>query len=197
MSSNKTVIVLRSFVYSMKPQPGAKTAVSFRVPAGDFELTDEMLANPWIYRDFADGCIESPAQAAERARVAHAAAQKADAEADRSRIRAEQAFARATGGQRYTDMSQEELNKVLNTPVNELNRQAGDGIDKTVAEKEAAAKEAADKAAAEKEAAKVAAEKEAADKAAFDKAAAEETAKKNGEAAAEEAAKAKNGGKAK
>lgn len=88
--------VIRPFVYTRKPPKGLKVPVErwFKVGTGQ-EIDDEMAADPFISKYFADGCIETPAQAQERARVATEQAARIQREADEANKFAQQAYDRA------------------------------------------------------------------------------------------------------
>jgi hypothetical protein len=106
------------------------------------EVPDEVAADPWITKYFADGCIEKPEQTAARLQKTNAQKQQEIDAAQRIIDQAEAAFKRATATADTTQVRNEDLDQALNTPVNELRIQHGAGIDppKDEAAKKAKAK---------------------------------------------------------
>lgn len=142
----KVVTLLKPFVYSKPARPGSRlpTETHFHPRKGEnqtwlpteVEIPDEIHADPWVSEDFADGAIESP-EVAERRKAAVAAKVAKDAEAnERIRKQAEQAMNRARGNAGVRKVNKEQLEKDLNTPVNELGAARGADIDPTAAESE-------------------------------------------------------------
>ena len=88
--------VIKPFVYTRTPPKGLKVPVErwFKVGAGQ-EIDDEIAADPFISVRFADGCIENPEQAQERARIATEKAARTQREADEANLFAKQAYGRA------------------------------------------------------------------------------------------------------
>jgi hypothetical protein len=87
--------VVRPFVYTRKPPKGLKVPVELWFKVGVHEIDDETASDPFISKYFADGCIETPAQAQERARVATEQATRIQREADEANLFAKQAYDRA------------------------------------------------------------------------------------------------------
>lgn len=165
-----SIRVTRPFTFSYPLGRGEKVAREKLFPIGDHEVDDEIAKHPWIARDFADGCIETPAQAQERAQAAAIVASKAQDDADYWKAHAEAAMRRAESlslVQTHGDAAA--LERELNTPINQLGARQGAGISSstpgsTPTAADEAAKAAADEAAkaAAEEAAKAAADAEAA-----------------------------------
>lgn len=123
--------VLKPFVLSIKAQVNQKLPTEIKFKPGVHEISEE-IANHWYIREYADGCIETPEQAAARIQAAAAEAERVEKENEKSRREAEAAFRRATGAsgeKKPLDMSDEKLQKELNTPVNQLQANAGKDID--------------------------------------------------------------------
>jgi hypothetical protein len=116
-----TIRVKKTFVYSRPPKEGEKLAVERTFLPGEHEIDDEMAAHPWIAEHFADGHIESPAEAKARAEAAEAAATVAAAEAAQVQALADAAVARMAVG-RGEEASKDDIEKELNTPVSKLRK---------------------------------------------------------------------------
>lgn len=95
----------------------------------DLELPDEVAAHPWVALDFADGAIESPAQAAERAKVLAAQKIAADTAAEKINKQSELALARATGKAAVDAAAGAAVVSDLDTPVNVLAAKSGHDVD--------------------------------------------------------------------
>ncbi len=136
--------VLRPFVYSTKPSPGHKLPTERRFARGHHEIADDdpMLRDPWITKHFADGAIETPEAAAERARLLVEKADADAAEARRVQASADAALARAGSANPATKVNYAEHERALNTPVNELKGASGESIDKVSPDQARAAAEA-------------------------------------------------------
>jgi hypothetical protein len=100
----------------------------------EVELPDDVATHPWVADDFADGAIESPAQAAARVTALVAEKDRNAEDAARINAQAEQAMRRATGNAVVRKASSSDMEKELNTPVNELGAQQGKDIDSPPAE---------------------------------------------------------------
>jgi hypothetical protein len=136
--------VLKPFVFTPTPTPGVRgqpQEIAFKVgPNGEameYEIPDEVWAHPWMKKDFADGKIESPAQAAIRTAAEAKKAEDAAAEAAAAKARAEAAVARMEAAQ---GIRQEQVNadaKLLDTPRGQLRtvgNQGGSDMDVPVDE---------------------------------------------------------------
>jgi hypothetical protein len=140
----QTVIVLRPFVFTFAPIHGhQKLATELKItPERDpltkewkpteRELSDDILAHPWISEHFADGCIERPEKTKERMEAAQA---KKDAEIKASAkivADAEAALARASRGTQIKQGREADVQRDLNTPINQLRSRQGDDIDQPI-----------------------------------------------------------------
>jgi hypothetical protein len=114
--------VKKTFVYSRPPKEGEKLAAEKTFHPGEHEVDEEMASHPWIREHYADGCIESPAEAAARAAETKAAAEKAAIEAAQVQALADAALARMATGAAGTTATKEEIEAELNTPVAKLRR---------------------------------------------------------------------------
>lgn len=149
-----TVIVIKPFVFS-RPVAAAKAGVTAVLPhekrfvpnkskeTGAWEPTEmqmpaDIYADPWISVGFADGAIESPTVTQQRLQVVADRAAAQAKENDRQNKLAEAALARAQGKTNLTAppaVDDAQLEKDLNTPINELVRAAGTDVDKAPAPK--------------------------------------------------------------
>jgi hypothetical protein len=132
-------VLLKPFVFSRPAVSGRLSETVKFVPQKDpdtgayipteIEMEDEIAEHPWIREHFADGCLESPERTQQRLAVAQAKKDKANKDAAKIKKQSEEAFRRATGGAEVKKTSDQELQKALNTPVNELAAARGKGID--------------------------------------------------------------------
>jgi hypothetical protein len=120
--------VLKPFVFSSLPPNGSKLPVERHFAKGVKDIDEAMANHPWIRDEYADGHIERPEQARARLRAAAIAAKQAADEAAQVNRLAEEAIAR-TVAQSGTTASNEEIERELNTPANELQRQRGAALD--------------------------------------------------------------------
>lgn len=136
--------VLRPFVYSTKPAPGHKLPTERHFSRGHHEIAegDPMLSDPWVTKHFADGAIETPAAAAERAKKLAAKAATDAEEGLRAQASADAAFARAGASNPAAKVNYEEHQKALNTPVNQLKGASGTSIDEVSPDQARASAEA-------------------------------------------------------
>lgn len=138
----KTVTLLRPFVFSsppkdehhklpreqwFKPQKDAATGDWVPTPV---ELPDDVANHPFIAEHYADGCIERPEITAERVAALQAKRQQEDEVNARELRKAEEALKRASGTHEVHKAIDEDVERQLNTPVNQLNAQQGQGIGK-------------------------------------------------------------------
>lgn len=141
------VIVLRPFVFTFPPKSKAQKLVTEYpvTPRQDpttkvwipttIELPDEIAAHPWIAEQFADGRIERPEHTAARLKAANDIKAKEAEEHKRILAQAEAALARTAAVTARVAASDEEVNKELDTPLDQLQRQQGGAdLDKTVTE---------------------------------------------------------------
>lgn len=123
-----TIKVLKSFVFSTPVAEGVNgPAVEKRFTPGVHEINDEMWNHPWVSKSLADGCIESPAQTLERAKKERIDAVQAQENAERATAAANAAFARLQASVPGNTASKEEIEKELNTPVNQLRKKGAMG----------------------------------------------------------------------
>ena len=128
--------VLKPFVFTPTPNSGVRgqpQEIHFKVhPNGDpieYDVPEAVAMHPWIAVDFADGKVENPQQAKERAAAALAHAEATAREAAAAQARAEMAVARFDRSQQVASQVSAADAKNLNTPVNALNRGGGGGDD--------------------------------------------------------------------
>lgn len=137
----RRIHVLKAFVFSL---PGkAREGLTNLLPrerkfvAGYHDVGPEVYEHPHIARDFADGHIESPQQEAKRLADEQAELQKRIEAAAAAQKHAQEVLARMRPPIEIDD----DLQKGLNTPVNELQLQQGSsaaaGVILTAEEKEA------------------------------------------------------------
>jgi hypothetical protein len=129
----RTITVLKPFIFS---SPGADRGDANLVnlipkerkfEIGEHDVTEEVYLNPYIYRDYADGHIESPEQAIARHRAIIEKSERDKLEAHEQLERANAALARSRPIIGMTDA----LQKELNTPVSVLRAQnAGARVNK-------------------------------------------------------------------
>jgi len=121
--------VLKPFVFTHPADEHTRVASESRFVPGIHEVPESVANHPWIQAG-ADGKIESAAQAA--AREANEAARQKIADEDRARetAAAEAAVGRLARAEATTGTaSAAEIEKQLNTPVNELKKQGpGAGV---------------------------------------------------------------------
>lgn len=123
-----TIKVLKSFVFSTPVPHGVNgPAIEKRYTPGVHEINDEMWNHPWVSKSLADGCIESPQQTLARAQLEKEAAKKAEDNAIQATAQAEAAFARLKSNGPGATASKEEIEKELNTPVNQLRKKGAMG----------------------------------------------------------------------
>lgn len=123
------ITVLKPFTFSRPPGKAQKLPTEQKFEPGEREIDNEMAAHPWIEKDFADGAIESPAQARARLEAAKAGAEQAARDAEVAKAQAEATFARVSAAASQTASQNKETEKELNTPVNEVGAQRGAGVD--------------------------------------------------------------------
>jgi hypothetical protein len=138
------IMVVKPFVYTLPPRHKREklaTEVKF-TPTRDpvtkdwapteIEIDDEMANHDWIKRDFADGCIERPEVT--KARIA-ALEEKHKKDVEEAQVvikQAEAALARA-GSRTKTDAEHKsDLERDLNTPINQLKSDRGTDIDQPI-----------------------------------------------------------------
>jgi hypothetical protein len=115
--------VLKPFVFSTPvPQGVNGPAVEKVYLKGDHEISDEMWEHPWIKGTLAEGKIESPKQTLARAKKELESAEESKKVADQATAQANAAFARLQSNAPGVVASKEEIEKELNTPVNQLRR---------------------------------------------------------------------------
>lgn len=120
--------VLKPFIFSAQPPPGEKIPVERYFAPGEHEVDDVIASHPWIKDHFADGRIETPEQAKERTAKAAAEAKRIAADAKQANELAEAAAQRLSrAAATTTKASAEEIERELNTPVNELKVRQGAG----------------------------------------------------------------------
>lgn len=117
--------VKKQFIYSRPKLQDEKLAVEQVFKPGEHEISEAMADHPWIRDHFADGCIESPAEAAARAEAAKVAAEKAEEEAKQVQALADASFARLQVNAENNAGTPEEIERELNTPVSKLRRAGG------------------------------------------------------------------------
>jgi hypothetical protein len=122
------VNITKPFVFSRPAKAGEKLPQEVRFRPGEQDIPDDIAAHPWIAKHFADGCIERPEQAKQRAADARAKAKKQREDADRALAQAEQAFARSQGNAAVVQAGAKATDKELNTPVNQLRVNQGSGV---------------------------------------------------------------------
>ncbi len=140
----QTVVVLRPFVFTFPPkEKRQKLATELKItPDKDpvtkdwvptpRELPDEVVTHPWIQEHYADGCIERPEKTQERMNAIES--KQADDRKAAARIIAEAEAALARAG-RSTEIKQgreADVDRDLNTPVNELQAKQGQDIDQPI-----------------------------------------------------------------
>lgn len=131
--------VLKPFVFTPTPTPGVRGqpqeirfAVGPNGEAMEYEVPDEVWAHPWMNKDYADGKIESPAQAALRTEAAAKAAEVAAAEAAAAKARAEAAVARMETSSAIRQEQVDADRVAMNTPRGQLRVAASGGTDMDV-----------------------------------------------------------------
>jgi hypothetical protein len=128
-----TIRVLKPFVFSTPVPDGTNgPAVEKFFGVGEHDVPDSMWKHPWISKTLAEGRIESPQQALARAKKDIEIAEKAKETADAATAQANAAFARLQSNSPTATASAEEIEKELNTPVNQLRKKgaAGAGVGK-------------------------------------------------------------------
>jgi hypothetical protein len=138
------IMVVKPFVYTLPPKhKREKLATEVKiVPNKDpvtkewapteLEIDDEMASHPWIKDDFADGCIERPEVTKARIDALDEKHKKEVQEAQVVIKQAEAALARA-GSRTKTDAEHKsDLERDLNTPVNQLRSDRGSDIDQPI-----------------------------------------------------------------
>jgi hypothetical protein len=129
--------VLKPFVLSLPAGPGSKLAIEHKfVPQKDdsgrwlpteMDFDPKLAAHPFIRDQHADGCIESAAAKAARLKAKAKALKKRKEIDDKAMQQANEAMRRATGGAEVRATNEADVERDLNTPVNELqNRQGAD-----------------------------------------------------------------------
>jgi hypothetical protein len=136
--------VLKPFVFTPQPNPnvhGQPQDLPFKVgPNGEpmeYDIPDSVWAHPWMSRDFADGKIESPAQAVVRTAAEAKKADEAAAEAAAAKARSEAAIQRMESAQRINQARVDADSKLLDTPRGQLRiagNQGGSDMDVPVSE---------------------------------------------------------------
>jgi hypothetical protein len=118
-----TIRVLKSFVFSTPVPNGINgPAVEKVFSKGDHEITEEMWNHPWIKGTLAEGKIESPKQTLARAQKELDSAKESKKVADEATAQANAAFARLQAAVPGNVASKEEIERELNTPVNQLRK---------------------------------------------------------------------------
>lgn len=139
---SKEVILLKPFVFSPKAAEGQRLTQEIKFsPEKDprtgawaptkIELPDEVAEHEWVSEQYADGAIERPEVTAARAEAEKKRLEKVQDDNAKQLLKAEQAMHRAGGATKAIDLNSAEVQKDLNTPVNELKGARGKGIDKT------------------------------------------------------------------
>lgn len=138
----KKVILLRPFVFSSPPRGNERlTREQKFTPQKDpqtgqwipteIELEDHVAGHEWISEHYADGCIERPEVTAKRVEEVEARKKKQAEDNALQLAKAENAMVRA-GAVTPIKINDEEVEKELNTPVNQLKGKRGSGIDTPV-----------------------------------------------------------------
>jgi hypothetical protein len=118
-----TIRVLKPFVFSTPVKEGTNgPAVEKVFNKGDHDISDEMWEHPWIRDTLAEGRIESPKQTLARAQKELELAQQTKKTADEATNQANAAFARLQASVPTNNATKEEIEKELNTPVNQLRK---------------------------------------------------------------------------
>jgi hypothetical protein len=138
------IMVVKPFVYTLPARHKREklaTSVPFtpnRDPVTkewaptEIEIDDEMASHEWIKRDFADGCIERPEVT--QARI-DALEEKRKKELDEAQVvikQAEAALARAGSRTKTDGEHKADLDRDLNTPINQLRGDRGSDIDQPI-----------------------------------------------------------------
>jgi hypothetical protein len=97
----------------------------------EIELDDDIAKHPWIKEHYADGAIERPEVTAARAEAEQKKLEKQQEDNAIQLGKAQQALARSTVS-RPIDMTDEAVQRELNTPVNVLRGSQGTDIDKPI-----------------------------------------------------------------
>lgn len=127
-----TIRVLKPFVFSTPVPKGVNgPAVEKVFVKGDHEISDEMWEHPWIKDTLAEGKIESPKQTLARAQKELDSAKESKRVADEATAQANAAFARLQAAAPGAVASKEEIEKELNTPVNQLRKKGAMGVGAT------------------------------------------------------------------
>lgn len=135
---SKTVVLLKPFVFS-PPAGKSRIAQEVRftpnkdangnwVPT-DTDLPDEVAGHEWIKDHYADGAIERPEATAKRAEAVAARLKQQQDDNAIQIARAEQAMTRAGLARKPVDTNDANVQKDLNTPVNELKGNRGADVD--------------------------------------------------------------------
>lgn len=142
----KKVTLLRPFVFStpavgeqrvpreQKFTPHKDPHSGAWIPT-EIELPDEVAKHDFIKVHFADGCIERPDVTAARVEAEQKARKKRDEDDARELQKAQDALRRASGAHEVHQVNEKDVERQLNTPVNKLGAEQGQGIDKPVDEK--------------------------------------------------------------
>jgi hypothetical protein len=138
---SKTVTLLKPFRFS---PPLGESRLTKEVPftpnkdsngnwiPTEIDLPDDIAEHSWIKNDYADGAIERPEQTAKRAEVVAVALKKQQDDNAIQLAKAEQAMARAGASRKPIDTNDDEVQRQLNTPVNELKGSRGGDIDQPI-----------------------------------------------------------------
>lgn len=136
------VIVLKPFVFSHPAKENERLTKEVKfVPNKDkngkwvpteTELPDNIAEHEWIANSYADGAIERPEVTAARAEVEKKRLEKVQEDNKIQLAKAEQAMNRAGASKKAVDFNDADVQKELNTPINELKGARGKGIDKPV-----------------------------------------------------------------
>ncbi len=136
----KIVILLKPFVFSPPAEIGVRLTKEIKyTPEKDatgkwtpteIELPDEVAAHEWIAESYADGAIERPEVTAARAEAEKKRLEKVEEDNALQLAKAQQAMNRSKVTTKTVDMNNEDVQKELNTPVNELKGNRGKSIDK-------------------------------------------------------------------
>lgn len=138
---SKTVILIKPFVFSPPASEGARLTKEVKffpekdsngnwVPT-EIELPDDIAAHDWIKDHYADGAIERPEVTAKRAQVSAELLKKKQDDNALQLAKAEQAMVRAGVSRKPVDTNDADVQRELNTPVNQLKGERGADVDKT------------------------------------------------------------------
>lgn len=115
--------VLKPFRFSYFADPSDRIATEQAFSIGEHEIPDghPMLNHPWIREHYADGRIETPAQAGARQKEAERLKREREALEAQQMAAAQAAFdKRVKAHEKGAAVNQEALERELNTPVGEL-----------------------------------------------------------------------------